>query len=253
MAQGVAALTDREREVLQLLLAGHTAKTIAAELDLSVHTVNDYLREARRKLGVSSSREAARILGEQEETAPQNPATAQIGMGEGERSGDPAKPSGEAGPDRRLPWLIGGLLMLAIAIAAALTLTSTASHESAEREVEAQFEEFSDTESTALAWVQLIDAGDYAQSWAEAGPTFRSSVTADLWATQAGAVREPLGDTITRTVKSVDERETLPGAPEGPFRIVTFDTDFGSASGSTETVVLRQAGGEWGVVGYFIR
>ena len=47
MADGVASLTDREREVLRLLLAGHTAKTIAIELDLSVHTVNDYLREAR--------------------------------------------------------------------------------------------------------------------------------------------------------------------------------------------------------------
>lgn len=143
--------------------------------------------------------------------------------------------------------------MLAIAIAAALTLTSTASHEPAEREVEAQLEEFSDTERAALAWVQLIDAGEYAQSWAEAGPTFRSSVTADLWATQAGAVREPLGDTITRRVKSVDEREALPGAPEGPFRIVTFATDFGAASGSTETVILHEEEGEWGVVGYFIR
>ena len=55
----IDALTDREREVLHLLLAGHTAKSAATELDLSVHTVNDYLREARRKLGVSSSREVA--------------------------------------------------------------------------------------------------------------------------------------------------------------------------------------------------
>ena len=48
----IETLTDREREVLRLLLAGHTAKSAASELDLSVHTINDYLREARRKLGV---------------------------------------------------------------------------------------------------------------------------------------------------------------------------------------------------------
>ena len=66
MAEGGQDLTDREREVLRLLLAGHTAKSAAAELDLSVHTINNYLREARKKLGVSSSREAARVLGERE-------------------------------------------------------------------------------------------------------------------------------------------------------------------------------------------
>ena len=70
MAEGVQDLTEREREVLRLLLAGHTAKSAASELDLSVHTINDHLREARKKLGVSSSREAARILGDEESAAP---------------------------------------------------------------------------------------------------------------------------------------------------------------------------------------
>ncbi|GAA0731919.1 MULTISPECIES: helix-turn-helix domain-containing protein [Sphingomonas] len=56
------ALTEREKTTLRLLLAGHDAKSIARELELSVHTVNERLRDARRKLGVASSREAARRL-----------------------------------------------------------------------------------------------------------------------------------------------------------------------------------------------
>jgi len=55
----VSTLTDREKETLRLLLSGHDAKSIARELGLSVHTVNERLRDARRRLHVSSSREAA--------------------------------------------------------------------------------------------------------------------------------------------------------------------------------------------------
>jgi DNA-binding CsgD family transcriptional regulator len=62
MRDGVEALSDREKQTLRLLLAGHDAKSIARELGLSMHTVNERLRDSRRKLGVASSREAAPML-----------------------------------------------------------------------------------------------------------------------------------------------------------------------------------------------
>src|SRR5262245_57702439 len=64
MQDDLQKLTDREKETLRLLLAGHDAKSAARFLGLSVHTVNERLRDARSKLGVSSSREAARRLAE---------------------------------------------------------------------------------------------------------------------------------------------------------------------------------------------
>src|SRR3569623_548215 len=70
MSDGFQALSEREKEPLRLLLSGHDAKSIAAALGLSVHTVNERLREARRKLGASSSRQAARILAEAEQAGP---------------------------------------------------------------------------------------------------------------------------------------------------------------------------------------
>jgi DNA-binding CsgD family transcriptional regulator len=57
-----ARLTDREMEVLRLLVAGHTVKTIAARLGRSETSINERLRSARRKTGVGSSRELARLL-----------------------------------------------------------------------------------------------------------------------------------------------------------------------------------------------
>ena len=56
------ALTDKEVEVLRLLTAGHTVKTIAVRLGRSEASINERLRDARRKTGVGSSRELARLL-----------------------------------------------------------------------------------------------------------------------------------------------------------------------------------------------
>ncbi|MBJ7500874.1 MAG: helix-turn-helix transcriptional regulator [Sphingopyxis sp.] len=49
-------------EILRLLVAGHTVKTIAARLGRSETSINERLRSARRKTGVGSSRELARLL-----------------------------------------------------------------------------------------------------------------------------------------------------------------------------------------------
>lgn len=57
-----ACLSDREMEILRLLVAGHTVKTIAARLGRSETSINERLRSARRKTGVGSSRELARLL-----------------------------------------------------------------------------------------------------------------------------------------------------------------------------------------------
>lgn len=59
-------LSPAERQVLALLARGHTTKSIASALDLSIHAVNERLREARRKTGAASSRELARRLAAQE-------------------------------------------------------------------------------------------------------------------------------------------------------------------------------------------
>jgi DNA-binding CsgD family transcriptional regulator len=56
------SLTEREREVLRLLANGHDIKSIARELSISPSAVTDRLRQARRKLGLSTSREAARLF-----------------------------------------------------------------------------------------------------------------------------------------------------------------------------------------------
>jgi DNA-binding NarL/FixJ family response regulator len=59
-----AALSPREREVLESLAAGRTYKHIGGEMGVSIHTVRTYIRRIYEKLHVQSRTEAvAKFLG----------------------------------------------------------------------------------------------------------------------------------------------------------------------------------------------
>lgn len=68
MHNNVSALSNKERETLRLVTSGLKASSIALELGISVHTVNERLSNARKKLGTTSSLEAARMLAYAEKT-----------------------------------------------------------------------------------------------------------------------------------------------------------------------------------------
>jgi len=255
MVSGAASLTEREREVLRLLLAGHTAKSAAVQLDLSVHTINDYLREARKKLGVTSSKEAARILAGSEASPPNNDAPQSIGMA-------PAAPAdhnralseGNAARRGRTALIIGAIIMLGTIIAAALAISAGGDTVSEAEPVSASLP--ADDRAAAAAaqnWIKLIDESAWQESWVESASYFQSAVTADQWTTTASSVREPLGAVVMRKVETIERRGELPGAPAGDYQIVQFGTDFAETKARAETVILVSEAGEWKVVGYFIR
>ncbi len=54
-------LTEREREILQLLAADHDNRTIAAQLHLSEKTVGNRMSEIFQKLGVANRTQAALV------------------------------------------------------------------------------------------------------------------------------------------------------------------------------------------------
>ncbi len=59
-------LTDRQRECLRLIHSGLEVKEIARELGIGPSAVVERLRAARKTLGVDSSRQAARMLAQEE-------------------------------------------------------------------------------------------------------------------------------------------------------------------------------------------
>ena len=102
-------LNDAERRVLALLARGHTAKSIAADTGCSEGSVNERLREARRKTGVGSSRELARLLSAQENRDEQSGVASPAA---------PAPAPGSAPPRAR--WQGKALLMTIPIIAVAM-------------------------------------------------------------------------------------------------------------------------------------
>ena len=67
-------------------------------------------------------------------------------------------------------------------------------------------------------------------------------------------VRAPLGSLESRTLKSATPSTSLPGAPDGDYVVMQFDTSFERKKDGGETVTaVQETDGVWRIVGYFIR
>jgi len=258
--RGDGALTEREKTTLRLLLAGHDAKSIARELGLSVHTVNERLRDARRKLGTASSREAARRLAEIEAAIPQNLGDTPLGVSAaGPFVASPDLPAARTQRMHRLAWLSGGMFIMSLLIAAVATIalhspTAPAPQAPVAAPVAAPAAENAPASlDAALAWVALVDQGKWHESWQAAAGLFRTQVSDARWAEMVTPVRKPLGAVVSRKFESVLKSKTLPGAPDGDYEILKFQTAFVDRRDSVETIMLVREGSGWRVIGYFIR
>jgi len=258
-------LSEREKETLRLLLHGHDAKSIAVALGLSVHTVNERLREARRKLGVSSSREAARLLAQAEGEAPDflGPnflGDMEIGVAARKARGgeqDASAPRRYGGST--LAGFLGGIaIMFAIVAAAAIAMVFHGDGKERPPATPVVLQASSSASDQAGAasaetWAQLLDGQHWADSWKTSGSIFRSKLTEADWTAKIQPLRRQLGPVSSRSLKSVSSATSLPGAPDGEYKIIQFATVFANKPDAVETVVLTHESSAWKVDGYFIR
>ncbi len=107
--------------------------------------------------------------------------------------------------------------------------------------------------TAANTWVGLVDTKRWDESWAVAGTLFKTQMPEPRWASTIQPVREPLGAVLSRTLKSITKATSLPGAPDGEYELVQYQTSFANKSAATETVVLSRETSGWKVDGYFIR
>ena len=106
----------------------------------------------------------------------------------------------------------------------------------------------------AQQWLALADAGQFASTWDQAASPFQAAISKPNWESSMKAVRAPLGSVKTRTLKSAEFTKSLPGAPDGEYVVVRFETQFEHKPSAIETVTpMKGQDGLWRVSGYFIK
>lgn len=245
MATVLDTLTEKEKQTLRLILRGHDAKSSARELGLSVHTVNERLREARRKLGVTSSREAARrLLAEEGEPAPEILGDKALG----DAPDGTAAAGMTASATRRPPVLaIIGVLAMSLVLAALLVPASPLSvlPAAAPAPVLAAETDAAAAARAAEDFLKLVDESRWAESHAATGAEFRRLNTLAVWSEVSERVRPPLGKVLTRDLVG---NEWVPAPPAG-YRLIKFRSAYANGTQQTESLSLAWEDGAWKVAG----
>src|SRR5512136_672001 len=80
--------------------------------------------------------------------------------------------------------------------------------------------------SAAEKWLGLVDEGKYVESWQQAAQYFKTAVSEAQWEKSLQAVRKPLGNLVSRKVINRTYQTSLPGAPDGEYVVIQFQTSF---------------------------
>jgi len=103
-------------------------------------------------------------------------------------------------------------------------------------------------------WLKLVDDGQYSKSWETAAELFKGAVTKGQWNQSLNAVRKPLGRVIRRNMRSKQYMTSLPGAPDGEYVVIQYETSFKNKKAAIETVApMLDKDKKWRVSGYYIK
>jgi hypothetical protein len=107
---------------------------------------------------------------------------------------------------------------------------------------------------SAEKWLEIVDEGKYGESWDEAASIFRKVLSQELWLQKVTAVRPGYGKVLERNLQTQNYRTVVPGAPEGEYVIIQFQTTFENKASTVETITpYKEKDGTWRVSGYFIK
>lgn len=274
--EAIDTLSDKEREALRLLLAGHDAKSSARILGVSHFAIHDRLRRARSKLGTTGSRQAALLLSASENGTPDFVVHEPFGgvatapLPDHPSSADLKRPGSSGSQWRSKGLIIMSVSILIVAAAIAIASQGDAPQVSAEtagapgpgpvavmteaarpttvvrpaevaRPVQAQ------SVTAAREFMALLDAGDAAASYEAAAPTLRSAHGFDLWRLGV-AIRASDGGAQRRTLVAA-ERDGNPANPEHEaVEILTFETLMMNGERKSERLAMALIDGRWQAV-----
>lgn len=109
-------------------------------------------------------------------------------------------------------------------------------------------------QAAAEAWLPLVDGGKYAESWEKMAPSFKQEVPKARWVSTIAEIRKPFGKQTSRKFKSAEYSKELPGAPEGEYVVLKYETAFEKKPAAEETVIaILNQDLTWYVTGYSVK
>jgi hypothetical protein len=111
-----------------------------------------------------------------------------------------------------------------------------------------------ETIEASRAWLALLDAGKFGAAWDGASPYLKSVVTRQKWITGLAAARKPFGKLKQRTPVKFARSHSMPGAPDGDYSIIEFESQFANGKVASEHIIWMLGDNQdWHVSGYYIR
>jgi len=111
-----------------------------------------------------------------------------------------------------------------------------------------------DTIAASEKWLALLDAGKVGAAWDVSSAYLKSVVTRQKWIEGISSARKPFGKINKRTAGKFARTHTIPGAPDGDYAILEFDSVYANGKRATEQVIwMLEPGDTWRVSGYYIR
>jgi Protein of unknown function (DUF4019) len=104
--------------------------------------------------------------------------------------------------------------------------------------------------AAALHWLQLVDAGDYAQAYEEEPARLRTATTNAQFNRSMEGRRAPFGKVLSRKFIGAAFTKKLTGSPDGHYESILFRTAFEHKSVAAERVILSYESSQWRVVDY---
>ncbi|HER63581.1 MAG TPA: DUF4019 domain-containing protein [Desulfobacteraceae bacterium] len=106
----------------------------------------------------------------------------------------------------------------------------------------------------AEEFLLLLDTAQYVRSWDGAASFFKSQIPRDTWIKQISSLRPAFGKVITRLILDARHVSQLPGAPDGQYVVIQYNTNFENKREAVETVTpMLDKDGKWRISGYYLQ
>lgn len=106
--------------------------------------------------------------------------------------------------------------------------------------------------SEALAWLKIVDSGNYAASWEQGAFLLRNTMKKNEWISYLQTMRKPLGPLKSRQM--MDQRLAVdpPNLPKGQYMAIFFKAFFPNTTAYELITQVEVSKGQWKVLTYHL-